>query len=340
MGLLTFDDITLVPKMSTLTTRSDADTSVKIWKYDRHNPIMSANMETVTGPKMATAMWDAGGIGVLHRFQSIEKNMIEYLEVTGDNISHILKDPPARKDCFVSVGVKVEGKLRARGLYEAGARMFCIDIAHGHSVLMHDMISWMREKWGDQVFIMAGNVATSDGARDLAHWGANIIKCGVSPGSVCTTRLVTGHGVPQVSAIQDCFEGLADYPNVKLIADGGIRSSGDIVKSFVFGADYVMLGGLLAGTDETPGEVIDTPHGNVKVYMGSASYDRKGITKEGIRTTVPCKGPLKDVVDSLVGGIRSGMSYSNAKKLEDLASADWQKQSTASYAEGLPHMRK
>jgi IMP dehydrogenase len=226
------------------------------------------------------------------------------------------------------------------GLYKAGARMFCIDIAHGHSVLMEDMIKWMRTKWGNEVFIMAGNVATGDGARDLAEWGVDMVKCGVGPGSVCTTRVVTGHGVPQVSAIQDCVEALGDFENVTLIADGGIRSSGDIVKSFVFGADYVMLGGLLAGANETPGEVIDTPHGNVKVYMGSASYDRKGVTKEGIRTTVPCKGPVKDVIESLVGGLRSGMSYSDARTLGDLYYAHYQKQTPASYAEGLPHMRK
>lgn len=336
MTLYTFDDVVLVPQYSELRSRSEADTGTMFWKYKLRNPIISANMETVTGVEMAIAMWDAGGMGSLHRFWSIEENVEAYLKVskcyrTIDELRSY-KQP----DCLVSVGVKPEDKERALALFKAGARMFIIDIAHGHSIMMKEMIQWMRDKLSSDIFIVAGNVATASAVSDLADWGADVIKVGVGGGSVCTTRLVTGHGVPTFSAIQDSIGS-----SIPIIADGGIRTSGDIVKSFVAGADYVMLGALLAGTDEAPGvQSGPMPHGPFcKVYRGSASYSRKGVAKEGVVKTIPCKGPVKEVISSLVGGLRSGMSYCNAIALHEIhARAQWKLQTANGIIEGRPHI--
>lgn len=319
----TFDDITLVPQYSEFRSRSNANTNTMIGNYELKNPIISSNMETVTGPEMALAVWKAGGIGALHRFQSI-----------GDNVKDYEKVKAIGAECLVSVGVNDESKHRAEHLYQAGARMFIIDIAHGHSVLMKEMLDWMKNKFSD-IFIVAGNVATPEAVLDLEKWGADTIKCGVGQGSVCTTRRVTGHGVPSFTCLLEC----SSVASVQLIQDGGIRCSGDIVKSFVAGADFVMMGSMLSGTDESPGDIIEDENGNkCKKYMGSSSYDRKGITKEGISTLVPYKGPVKHIIESLVGGINSGMSYCNAKTLEEIPmKAKWISQSYAGIVEGLPH---
>lgn len=322
--LHTFDDIILIPQMTTLRSRSEADTSIKIWKHERPNPIISANMKTVTDASMAIAMWEAGGIGSLHRFWDIETNVAKFLEVMMQEC-----------DCFVSVGVHdVE---RAEALYEAGAHMFVIDIAHGHSIQMKETIKWMRDKWGDDVYIMAGNVATGEAARDLCEWGADAIKIGIGPGSVCTTRKVTGHGVPQFSAIKDCMYWTDNYDKL-LVADGGIRSAGDIVKSFVAGAGAVMLGGLLAPAKESA-----APENNgMKFYKGSAAEPKRGqVASEGTYTTIHENGSCEDIVGELVAGLRSGMSYSNARTLGELwKNARWKLQTSAGYFEGLPHGAK
>lgn len=322
--LYTFDDIILIPQMTTLKSRSEADTSVKIWKYDRPNPIISANMKTVTDSEMAMAMWDAGGIGAIHRFCDIETNVKEYIAV-------MLQEA----DCFVSVGVHdVE---RAEALYEAGARMFVIDIAHGHSVQMEETIKWMRDKWGEGVYIMAGNIATGKAARDLCEWGADAIKIGIGPGGVCTTRRVTGHGVPQFSAIQDCVYWSSHYEKL-LVADGGIRSSGDIVKSIVAGAGAVMMGGMLAPAKESAAPM----NNGMKFYKGSAAEPKRGqIASEGTYTTLHEGGTCSEIVGELVAGLRSGMSYSNARTLGELnKNAKWKLQTSAGYHEGLPHGAK
>lgn len=325
----TFDDIILIPKYSTLRSRSEADTSFKFWTYERPTPIISANMETITGSEMAITMWDLGGIGALHRFWSIEKNVKEYEKVLA-----------SYADCLVSVGVNGDAKERAEALFKAGARMFVVDIAHGHCIMMKEMLTWLKEKWGNQIFVVAGNIATGQAAKDLYDWGADCVKVGVGPGSVCTTRVVTGHGMPQFSAINEVDYWSYHYQR-PMIADGGMRSSGDIVKAIVAGANCVMIGGLLAGTKETPGNVITDGSGNMKkVFKGSASYDRgPGVAKEGIEIEVPYKGEIESVIKELVAGIRSGMSYSNARTLKELrTNARFKVQTMAGYSEGLPHM--
>ena len=322
----TFDGVILTPQFSSLRSRSEADTSFKFWNYDRTIPIISANMETITGSDMAISLWKLGGIGAMHRFWSVEKNVREYKRVLENQCN-----------CLVSIGVNGGCKDRAVALYNAGARMFVVDIAHGHSVMMKETVGWLRDMWGDSICIVAGNVATASAVEDLVEWGADYVKVGIGPGGTCTTRVVTGHGYPAFSAIWNTCS-VSD----KIIADGGMKSSGDIVKSLAAGASSVMLGSMLSGTDETPGDVMSRSDGSkYKIYKGSASYDRgPGVAKEGIETEVPYKGSIKSVVEELVAGIRSGMSYSNARTLEELVNnSEFMLQTIAGYAEGLPHVR-
>lgn len=321
-----FDDIILTPQYSTLRSRSEADTSFKFWEYTRKIPIITANMETVTGTEMAIKMWELGGIGALHRFWSIDENVEAFKKIKESFC-----------DAIVSVGVNEKSRDRAKALFDAGARMFVVDIAHGHSIMMKETVEWLKSEFRNSIFIIAGNVATYEAARDLYSWGADCVKTGVGQGSVCTTRVVTGHGYPSFSSIQEvasCSKALGKL----MIADGGMKSSGDMVKAIVAGADCVMIGGLVSGTDECPGDVID---GKYKIYKGSASYERgPKIAKEGILTKVPYKGPVEHIINDLEAGFRSGMSYSNARTLQDLSNARYNIQTSAGYAEGLPHMRK
>lgn len=329
---LSFNDVMLVPQYSELKSRSEANTSCDIGKIKVNTPIISANMETITGSRMAIEMWKSGAIGALHRFMSEEDNCLEYSKVAQN-----------RCNCFVSVGVKEEDKKRAQKLYDLGARYFIIDIAHGHSRVMKDMTQWMKSQFED-IFLVCGNVATYDAAYNLIDWGADGVKANIGPGSVCTTRVVTGHGVSTITSIQNVKKAIEDQnKGTLLIADGGIKCSGDIAKAIVAGADCVMIGGLISGTDETPGRVFYDPDTGkqVKTYKGSASYNRVGITKEGIETKVYLKGPVRTIVEELTGGLRSAMSYSNSRTIEDLqVKGRFSVQTFASYAEGLPHIGK
>jgi len=326
----TFDDIILVPQFSTLKSRNDANPTIKFWKYDLSAPIISANMETITGPDMAISMWSLGGIGALHRFQSIEQNVEDYKKVVS-----------AGADCLVSIGVNEDARSRAEALFSAGARMFVIDIAHGHSVMMKEIVEWLREKFKEEVFIVAGNIATGYAAKELYEWGADCIKVGLGNGSICTTRVITGHGMPSFTAIKDCAYWSKNNGKL-LIADGGMRSSGDIVKAIVAGADCVMIGGLISGTKEAPGDITFNDEGKKKkLYKGSSTYERgPGIAKEGIEIEIDYKGEVSSIINDLVGGIKSGMSYSNAKTIGELRkNARFKIQTMAGYLEGLPHMR-
>jgi IMP dehydrogenase len=224
------------------------------------------------------------------------------------------------------VGVNRDSKERTQELYKAGARYFVIDIAHGHSKMMKDMITWIKSEYSD-VFLMAGNVATGQGAYDLATWGSDAIKIGIGPGAVCLTKNVTGVTVPQLGAIRDCaiwfryHERNSGFKKPLLIADGGIREYGDIAKAIAAGADMVMIGGLFAGTDEAPGELIN----GKKVYRGMASRDAMRVirvgesmpTPEGTSVLIDTKGPVKNIVQDIAGGLRSAFSYSNAKTLHE-----------------------
>jgi IMP dehydrogenase len=232
MKALSFDDISLVPRYSNIASRRDVNTDVRFGNLTLRIPVFSANMDTITGPRMARKMYELGGLGFLHRFCSVEDNVLLYEDITKEpcNYPGATLDNTSLLGCeaVVSLGVN-EGLDRFHALYEVGARYFCIDVAHGHSESVGDMIKRLKE-FSDDTFIVAGNVCEPVGASYLADKGADAIKVGIGPGSACSTRIKTGFGVPQFSAIRDCRR-----VNCFLIADGGIRTPGDAVKAFVAG---------------------------------------------------------------------------------------------------------
>lgn len=447
---LTFDDVLLVPHRSSIQSRKDVSTDT--WLVPGIHlsiPIISSNMDTVTETRMAIAMAQLGGIGILHRFMTIEQqadcvlrvkrseslivespltispeasveqarqrmadidvgglvvvdednyllgivthrdvllapnndipvnqvmtprdrlvtasqdetleearrklyeHRIEKLPlvdgenhlaglITAQDIVKIQKHPNATKDnrgrlrVGSAVGARPEDVERAASCVTAGADVLVVDIAHGHSDHVINMVRLLKQRFPN-VPIIAGNIATAQGVRDLVEAGADAVKVGVGSGSICTTRIVTGFGVPQLSAIIECAEA-GQALNVPIIADGGIRNSGDLTKSLAAGASTVMIGGLLAGTDESPGATVIRQDRRYKILRGmaslSANMDRRRLEKnelaieewgevvpEGVEATVPYKGALVDVIYQLVGGLRSGLSYAGACSIEEL----------------------
>jgi IMP dehydrogenase len=314
---LTFDDVLLVPQYSDIASRKEVDLTTTMLGIKFPTPICSANMDTVTEVEMAKKMWDLGGVGFLHRYAPPEK-ILEWLKYIHES----------KAIAIPSIGVKPEDFAYAMAYADEGVLAINIDIAHGDSAHMVDMVQRLTKEGID---VIAGNVATKDGALRLADAGAKVIKVGIGPGSLCTTRIVTGHGVPQLSAIEACAVVKHNY-NISIIADGGIRNAGDCVKALAFGADMVMVGSLLAGTDESPGEYIpiqDKTTGRqllVKTYRGMASREaRRSATgkadpsyvPEGETTYVETKGPTANIINQLVGGMRSGLSYSGVNNLKD-----------------------
>ena len=247
---LTYDDVLLVPKYSDIESRNDICVGNNLDDNCRFElPIISAPMDTVTGAAMAIKMAAKGGLGIIHRYNTIHQQ-----------VTLINATIKASNNRLVGAAVGVTGDYleRAVNIFDAGARIICIDVAHGHHVLVRDAIKSIRSELDDRVHIMAGNVATLDGFNDLSDWGADSIRCNIGGGSICSTRVQTGHGVPGLQTVFDCAQSDRD---TKIIADGGIRTSGDIVKALAAGADFVMLGSLLAGTDESPGEKLTTKNG-------------------------------------------------------------------------------
>jgi len=444
---LTYDDVLIVPRRSTLTSRSQANTKTKLTqKINLNIPVVSSNMDTVTESEMAIALARLGGIGIIHRFMTIEENVEEIKRVkraqnfiipdpyavdpnetikeakkfiaengvsgllvsngdkrlqgilskrdfvfvrdesqlvkyvmtpreklivgdknttfqearekmsqyrieklplvdendvvvgliTADDIKHLVDYPLANTDIngrlIVGGCVGVHGDYleRAQELIKGGVDVIVIDIAHGHSNMMFDAIMKLRESCGD-IQLVAGNVATGEAARELCEAGVDGIKVGVGPGTICITRLVTGCGVPQLTAVMQAADMAKKY-GVPVIADGGIQKSGDIVKAIGAGADSVMIGGLLAGTKESPGIIMSRGDKKYKVCRGNASFaiaqrrkivqqEAKNLSEvvpEGVESVVPYKGPLSDIVGQLIGGLKSGMSYTNSHTIEEL----------------------
>ncbi len=467
---LTFDDVLLVPRRSAVRSRSDVSTATRFSRHiELHIPIVSANMDTVTEWEMAVAMARAGGIGVIHRFMTPERqaeqvrrvkraeshvverpytlspeatvadarrmmeehdvgglvvvdgenrplgiitrrdlqfvfdgeelvtawmtprerlvtapagttleearrilheHRIEKLPlvdddgrlvglITAKDIVQLLQHPQATKDhkgrlrVGAAVGVRPGFLERAAMLLEAGADVIVVDIAHGHSDNAIDAVRALRREFGD-IELVAGNVATAEGTRDLIEAGVDAVKVGVGPGSICITRIVTGFGVPQLSAIAECAAVAREY-DVPIIADGGIRNSGDLVKALAAGASSVMLGSLLAGTRESPGVIIMRNGRRYKVSRGMASLgavmsrpDRQPeddedpawtrVVAEGVEAAVPYRGSVNDVLDQLVGGLRSGLSYGGAMTIEELqANAEFIPITWAGLQESKPH---
>lgn len=309
---LTFDDVLITPAKSDVRSRRDPQLTAKLTKkISIQTPIISANMDTVTESEMAIAMHQLGGAGILHRFVSIEEQVGFVQKVKASGAAVI----------SASIGVNADFKERAQAVVKAGVNVMTIDIAHGHSAAMMDVMKWLKDTHPD-VEIIAGNMAMPEAAQDLIEAGADAIKVGIGPGSMCTTRIITGCGVPQLTAIALCAE-VAESHGVPVIADGGIRTSGDIVKAFAAGASTVMLGSMLSGTIETPGVI----QNGRKQYRGMASKSAQvswrgglpdGMAPEGESTFVNVKGHVKDVISELTGGIRSGMSYINATSITEI----------------------
>lgn len=349
---LTFDDVLLVPNYNDFRSRAAVTTIASLDRLTFKIPVIAANMDTICGAEMARKMWTLGGLGIIHRFMPIDQNVIEYKKAAEPIYwQHPMKPPGVvmytdTPIIGVTVGVN-EGLERAKALFDAGAWLFCVDVAHGHSKLTGKMVKVLREKFNQNIFIIAGNVATYAGADYLAGCGADAIKVGIGPGSVCTTRMKTGFGVPQITAIMDCSRSRRP-----IIADGGMRSPGDVVKALAAGANMVMLGGMLAGTAETPGDLWienqDTPtERRFKIFRGMASEEAHNDyygdlpdwkTSEGISIEVPVRGSVEEVIKDVIGGLRSGLTYCGASNISELQSrVEFIEVSNASYIEGTPH---
>ncbi len=309
---LTYDDVLLVPSYNHYESRQEVDTSSqdRSGKLKLQLPIMTSNMDTITESAMANFISEQGGIGFLHRFMSVERNVEEFQKCKGPVV--------------VSVGCSHDDFARIEALKDAGAEYFCVDVAHAHAKYVGRTLKKMREFLGENSCLIAGNVATYAGADYLASCGADIIKVGIGGGSVCTTRLKTGFGVPMLSSIQDCAR-----CDRSIIADGGIRHSGDIVKALAFGADFVMVGSMLAGTRPTPGEVVELKDQKkrVKRYRGMASAEvqseYKGKmpswkTAEGVSTYVDYREDEMEIIADLIGGLRSGLTYGGSSTIREL----------------------
>jgi IMP dehydrogenase len=466
---LTFDDVLLVPKRSPIVSRSQTDLRTKLSRKITLNiPIISANMDTVTESGMAAAIAREGGIGIIHRFMTIEDQVDEILKVkrsesvmieqpytikpdvtvaeakkamaeygvsgllveeggklagiitrrditfennnrrkvselmtkevitakaglTIDQAKEILhkqrieklpvidekrrivglitsKDilkmeqyPHASKDkkgrllAGAAVGVKGDYLERTEALLEAGADVLVVDIAHGHSENAINTVHMIKKAFPDCELI-AGNVATGDGAKDLIRAGVDAVKVGVGSGSICITRVVTGSGVPQLTAVIDSVRVARDY-DIPVISDGGIRNSGDITKALAAGSSSVMVGSLFGGTDESPGKTLVKNGKKFKMYRGMASFyaslgrkyreegaqvidsdDLNDYVPEGVEAMVPYKGSVVEIVRQLAGGIRSGLSYCGAKTIAEMQkNAEFIKMTSAGYIESQPH---
>ena len=317
----TFDDLLLVPRYSDIESRKDVSLHTAILGVSI--PIVSANMKSVTEYEMAKAMEKLNGLAILHRFMTIEKNIDIFKECN-----------PHYTGC--SVGVKNEDYERVSRLVRENCDIICVDIAHGDSLLARQMISYIKNNY-PEVFIIAGNVCTGRAAVELAEHGAHVIKVGIGPGSLCSTRIKTGNGVPQMSALMDVYYAREDSGlNFGIIADGGIRNSGDIVKALCF-SDMVMLGSLLAGTEEAASLPIEKNGKKYKIYQGSSTYKNENV--EGVVGLVPSTGPVAKVIDELLQGVRSGLSYQGVRSIKELHEIDkhFVKITNAGLAESHPH---
>ena len=354
----TFDDLLLVPAFSSVVP-IDVKLHTKLTKKIKLAiPVLSAAMDTVTEDNMAIALAKLGGLGIIHKNLSIDaqKTMVEKVKKTSFDHEYYKEatvDSNNRLRVGAAVGISDDTLLRVDHLVEAGVDIIAVDSAHGHSKGVIDMVKRIKIKYPD-VDIIGGNVVTAQAAIDLIYAGADCIKVGVGPGSICTTRVVSGVGVPQLTAINNVYQVAKQY-EIGIIADGGIKLSGDIPKALASGADVVMMGSLLAGCEESPGDVIIEQGVKVKHYigMGSLTAMKKGssdryfqggvkelkkLVPEGIEATVEYKGSIEDVIYQMMGGLRSGMGYCGCKTIGELKEqAKFVKISSAGLKESHPH---
>ena len=320
---LTFDDVTLAPKYSEILP-SEVNTSIQLTSHLKLKiPLLSSAMDTVTESKMAIAISNAGGIGVIHRNLDIKKQIIEIKKVK-------------KKKLLVgaAVGAGPNEFDRVKAIIKESVDLIVVDTAHGHTKKVGEIIKFIKKFKNNKIALCAGNIATPEAAKFLIKLGVDIIKVGIGPGSICTTRLVAGIGVPQLSAILSVRNGLRNK-NIKIISDGGIKYSGDLAKAFAAGADAVMIGSLFAGTDETPGKLIKKNGKLFKSFrgMGSVGAMNKGsadryfqnkqkdtskYVPEGVEGFVKYKGNVGNIIYKLIGGLRSSMGYLGSRNITKL----------------------
>jgi len=339
---LTFDDVTLIPQYSSILPAETITYTKLAHNLNLQIPLMSSAMDTVTESKMAIALSKSGGIGIIHRNLSIEKQVQEVKKVKKNNFL-----------VGAAIGVNSKDIERADELSKAKVDMIIIDTAHGHTQKVLFMIKKIKKKLKKCV-LCAGNIATGKAAKFLADSGVDIVKVGIGPGSICTTRLVTGIGVPQLSAVLQVKKALKNY-KTRIISDGGIKFSGDIAKAIAAGADAVMIGSLFSGTTESPGKIFKQKGKLFKNFRGMGSVgamsigsaDRyyqkkiKNVSKyvpEGVEGIVKFKGPVNKIIYNLIGGLKSSMGYLGAKTIKDLQKkGEFVKITKAGFYESMVH---
>jgi len=340
---LTFDDVTLVPRYSEILP-SEVNTEISLTNSLKLKiPVLSSAMDTITESKMAIGIAKVGGMGIIHRNLDIKKQINEIKKVKKHKLL-----------VGAAVGAGLNEFKRSEAIIKEGVDMIVVDTAHGHSKKVAEIIKFIKKINIKKIALCAGNIATAEAAKFLVNLGVDIVKVGIGPGSICTTRLVAGIGVPQLSAILSVRKGLKNK-NIKIISDGGIKYSGDLTKAFAAGADAVMIGSLFAGTDEAPGKLIKM---NGKLYknfrgMGSIGAMNKGsadryfqssqkdfskYVPEGVEGFAKYKGDVGSIIYKLVGGLKSSMGYLGSKDVYNLRNkANFVKITKAGFYEGMVH---
>lgn len=351
---LTYDDIQLVPSFSSISSRKKISLKTLVSRrYGILNPIVASPMDTVCEEEMAFRMFTSGSVGCIHRFMTIreqekqiislkkriysesEKPNFEDWGVMYDDWHSDIRQIPI----MAAVGVGEESKARALAISKAGVNVILIDVAHGDHKNVLDMIKWCKDHLEESVDVIAGNIATAEAAIRLQEAGADGLRVGIGGGSLCTTRIKTGFGVPNVTSLKD----VSVVAQVPVMADGGIRSSGDMAKALAVGANSVMIGSLIAGTDESPGKIIEKSSGLYKRYRGSASLETKSThgqeerNVEGESTTIPYKGGVKFIINGLLDGVRSALSYAGAGSLQDFT-PEYVQVTASGINEAKPHL--
>lgn len=326
---LCFDDILLVPQHSNIQSRKDIDISMNGYSF----PIVASPMDTVCEWKMAAKIADEGGIGIIHRYMSTGNRLSQFILASKEtnNIQNI---------GIAISSAEAEDKEFIRSLIDLGCIWFCIDTANGHNENAIFATKYLKSRYPKSK-IMVGNISTDEGFARLSQAGADAVRVGIGGGATCITRIVTGHGIPTLQSVIDCYKyKINNNINTLIVADGGLKTSGDIVKAFAAGADLVMLGSMLAGTEEAPGEAVD----GFKTLRGMASEDAQADWRgsvsvvEGVSTKIKYKGNVKNIFEQIKGGISSGCSYSGVTKLSNLAEESmYTVVSLSSVSESKPH---
>lgn len=327
---ITYDDVLLEPQYSEVSSRSNIKLNTLLSRrYGLMVPYVASCMDTVCEYEMAIKMMEMGGVGCIHRFMTVDEQCKQISKITEYIIKNRLYDKWFVYDdswhseikqipIMAAVGVGDGDVDRALRLVDSGVNVILIDVAHGHHINVKNMVKKLKEVLPEFVDVIAGNISTEKASLDLCEWGVDGLRVGIGSGALCSTRIQTGHGVPNVTSIIDCVRSAS----VPVMADGGIRSSGDIAKALACGADCVMLGSLLSGTKESPGNIIEKGNGSLyKKYRGSASLDTKTTHNqarkhiEGESTLVPFKGGVEFIVDKLSDGVKSALSYSGCENI-------------------------